>query len=199
MPPGKRGGSHHKKVVPADAASASAAVESAGRSKRGRASTGAAPETPGVTGGVDTSGRRTSARNVGPGGVAGDGAPQGEEDAATTVQAVAATRADIERLEQRVARIATEEQYLQAGGNLLDFLGGAQPGAAPAPALRGAAAASTRMRCTIRKCFVLGRRRSRKASRGWSSFKRHSWTRHDGCGLRGRHGWRLRTRLRHCS
>eukprot|EP00966_Prymnesium_polylepis_P222206 5141261-Prymnesium_polylepis.1 len=67
MPPGKRGGSHHKKVVPADAAGAGAAVEAAGRSKRGRASAGAAPEAPGAAGGVDTSGRRTSARNVGPG------------------------------------------------------------------------------------------------------------------------------------
>ena len=61
----------------------------------------------------------------------------GDDPAATA----SGSRGEIERLGQRVARITAEENFLQSGGNILD-LGATAGGGAPAPTLRGAAAAS---------------------------------------------------------
>ena len=141
MPPGKRGTSHKKKEAEEPTlatAGATATIDVAGRSKRGRASFGGKePAAPGAADALDTTGRRSARHGTEHSTEASaEGVGEGIEAVMTN-----SSRGEMERLGQRLAQIVAEENFLQLGGNLLD-LGAPSGGGAPAPTLRGAAAAS---------------------------------------------------------
>ena len=162
MPPGRKGagpGVSHKKREPppegqAEAKPADGAVS--GRGKRARVDglvgvlasamlepTSTRRSTRGAAGdGSDVKAEEGAPVTPGPVGVA---SAAGQRTAAASLQSAAGTAAQqvaLRQCERRVQRIEFEQQFLKAGGNLLDIgLDGANADM-QAPALRGAAAAS---------------------------------------------------------